>query len=301
MKILMVGAGATGGYFGGRLHEGGRDVTFLVREGRAQKLRDRGLRITGPDGSSHVEAKITTAGTLTEHFDVILFSVKAAGLAGAIEDLAPAVGPDTVIIPFLNGMGHMDALASAFGAEKVLGGVVRILATLSDDGDVLQLGPMAMLDFGEQSGPPSPRVMQILDQLQVPGFQARAVPDALASMWHKWAFIVAAGAVTCLMRGPIGPIVAAPGGLDFVHAVLAEVASVAAAAGFEVPEQEATMAMDMLTQPGSAFTSSLYRDAVAGLPHEGEHLLGDFTRRAHELGVATPLIDLALLQLRVGA
>ena len=300
-RILVVGAGATGGYFGGRLAQGGRDVTFLVREGRAATLRRRGLRITGLGRDDVIEPALVTAPDLHGPYDLVLVTVKAAALPQALADLAPAVGPETVVIPFLNGMAHMDALEAAFGADRVLGGIVKVVTTLTDDGDILQMNPLATLTAGEQSGPPGDRVLRAVETLTVPGFKASATADALASMWHKWAFIVSAGTVTCLMRGPVGAIVAVPGGTDFVHSVLAEAGAVAAAAGYPVPDHEHQLSVDMLTQPGSTFTSSLYRDVVAGRRGETEHLLGDFTRRARLLGAATPLIDLALMQLRVSA
>ncbi|MFF1384292.1 ketopantoate reductase family protein [Arthrobacter sp. NPDC058288] len=300
-RILVVGAGATGGYFGARLAQAGRDVTFLVREGRAATLRRRGLRITGLGREDVLEPRLVTAAGLDAPYDLVLVTVKASALPQALADMAPAVGPETVIVPFLNGMAHLDSLVAAFGAGRVLGGIVKVVTTVTDDGDILQMNPLATLTVGELSGPPSDRVLRAVDTFTVPGFKASATADALASMWHKWVFIVAAGAVTCLMRGPVGAIVAVPGGTDFVHSVLAEAGAVSAAAGYPVPDREKQLSVDMLTQPGSTFTSSLYRDVVAGLPGEAEHLLGDFTRRARVLGADTPLIDLALMQLRVQA
>jgi 2-dehydropantoate 2-reductase len=300
-RILVVGAGATGGYFGGRLAQAGRDVTFLVREGRAATLRRRGLRITGMGQEDVIEPALVTAPDLNGHYDLVLVTVKASALPEALADAAPAVGPETAIIPFLNGLAHMDALEAAFGADRVLGGIVKVVTTVTADGDILQMNPLATLAIGEQHGPPSERVLRAVDLFTVPGFKASATADALASMWHKWAFIVSAGAVTCLMRGPVGAIVAVPGGTEFVHSVLAEAGAVSAAAGYPVPDHEAAQSVGILTQAGSTFTSSLYRDVVAGLPGETEHLLGDFTRRARLLGTGTPLIDLALMQLRVHA
>jgi 2-dehydropantoate 2-reductase len=300
-RILVVGAGATGGYFGARLAQAGRDVTFLVRNGRAETLRRRGLRITGLGQNDVIEPSLVTATDLSGSYDLILVTVKASGLTSAVADLAPAVGPETVLIPFLNGMAHMDALETAFGADRVLGGIVRLVTTVTEEGDILQMNPLATLTIGEQSGPPSDRVRRALATLTVDGFTASATPDALASMWHKWVFIVTAGAVTCLLRGSVGAIVSVPGGDDFVHTVLAEAESVSAAAGYPVPDHETETSLGMLTEPGSTFTSSLYRDVIAGLPNETEHLLGDFTRRARSLNVRTPLIDVALLQLRVHA
>lgn len=301
MRILVVGAGATGGYFGARLAQAGRDVTFLVRDGRAAILRRRGLRITGLGQNDIIEPSLVTAADLTGPYDLVLFTVKAAGITSALNDLRPAVGPETIVVPFLNGMAHMDALDSAFGPAKVLGGIVRCVTTVAEDGDILQMNPLATLTTGERSGPPSDRVKRVLEILNVHGIDASATADALASMWHKWVFIVTAGAVTCLLRGPVGAIVSVPSGIDFVHHVLAEAEAVSAAAGYPVPDAETRMSLGMLTEPGSTFTSSLYRDVIAGLPNEAEHLLGDFTRRAQTLNINTPLIDLALMQLRVHA
>ena len=303
MKILIVGAGATGGYFGACLAAAGRDVTFLVREKRAQFLAGRGLRISGVDPELWIEPKLLTAATLKETFDVVVLTVKATALAQAIAEMAPAVGPDTIIIPFLNGMAHMDALAAEFGAKNVLFSVVHLVGTINGDGDIEVLGPLSRWTIGEQDGGEagelSSRVQGLLAEITVPGITAVAVTNGLATMWEKWLFIVAAGAVTCLMRGPVGDIAAVPGGKDFVSSVLAEASAVSAAAGFPISAQELAGSLSFLTAPDSTFTSSLYRDVTAGLPHEGEHIVGDFVRRAHELGVVTPLIELALAQLRV--
>ncbi len=303
MKFLTVGAGATGGYFGACLSRAGRDVSFLVREKRAQFLQQRGLRIVEGETETRIAPRVLTAGTLGGTFDVVLLTVKGPGLEQAIADMAPAIGPATLIVPFLNGMGHMDAVAAAFGAERVLASVVHLVGTINADGDIAILNPLARWTLGEQGGTAddgvSARVQALLAEISVPGFEAVAVPNGLAAMWHKWVFIVAAGVVTCLMRGPVGAIAGVPGGSEFVAAVLAEVSAVAAAAGFPVDGEEQAGNLSFLTQPGSAFTSSLYRDVTAGLPHEGEQIVGDFTRRAAGLGVAVPLVDLALMQLRV--
>ena len=299
MKILVVGAGATGGYYGGRLAQAGRDVTFLVREGRASQLRERGLRITGLGEDETVEPTLVTAREIDGPYDLVILTVKATGLDAALDDLAPAVGPGTVVLPVLNGMAHLDALDARFPDAQVLGGVVRILATLTDDGDVQIMAPLAQVRTGPRSDRSTPSLDTVLETLDVPGVEVQRVPDVVATMWHKWVFIVAAGAVTGLARGPVGPIVDSPGGPDFVRDVLAEVTAVAEAAGYPVPEQETSGSLAMLTEPGSAFTSSLYRDLVAGRATEAEHLLGDLTRRARDLGVPTPLVDLALLQMRV--
>ncbi|EMY36215.1 2-dehydropantoate 2-reductase [Arthrobacter crystallopoietes BAB-32] len=294
----MAGAGATGGYFGGKLVQAGRDVTFLVRPRRAAELRG-GLRLAGPEQDETIPVRTVGAEELDSPYDLVVVAVKARALADVVEQVAPAVGPGTMVLPFLNGMAHLDLLTERFGADRVLGGLVKVVATVADDGSIRQMNPLATMSIGEQSGERTPRIEELFRELDVPGYKLTLADNILAAMWHKWVFIAAAGVITCLMRGPVGDIMASPGGEDFALAAIAEAEAVAAAAGHPVPEKEHGLSVRMLTEPGSSFTSSLYRDVTAGLPHEGEHILGQLVARADALGVDVPLARLALLQLRV--
>jgi 2-dehydropantoate 2-reductase len=302
MTILVIGAGATGGYFGARLALAGRDVEFLVRPRRAEQLRERGLRITWPDAGSEMEVarpRLLTAGELTRPADIVLLSVKATALDQAVADFTPAVGPQTLIIPFLNGMAHLDMLNERFGRSAVLGGVVFIVATASDDGDIVVLAPGASLTIGSQDGTRSTRLQAAYDQLSGAGFDASISDEIIARMWQKWVFIATVGALTCLMRGTVGDIVAVPGGRDLGPAILAEAASVAAAAGYPVPDAATADTTRRITQDGSTATSSMSRDVAASRPAEAEAILADLARRGNQLGITTPLLDLATMQLRV--
>ena len=299
MKILIVGAGATGGYFGALLARAGQDVTFLVRRGRAATLRERGLRVVGRDEEWSLEPRLVTADALTTPYDLVLLSVKSTALAQAVEDVAPAVGPDTAIVPLLNGLAHVEALNARFGAPAVLGGVAKVVTTLDDTGDIRRLAPLAHLTIGEQDGSRSPRVEKIAAVLREAGIDVLVPADVLTAMWHKWVFITTFGAVTGLMRGTVGEVNAAPGGPDLGPAVLAEAAAVSAAAGHPVPEAERKATLAVVNAPGSSMVPSLYRDLAAGRPTEVEHLFGDLVDRARALSVPTPLLDLATLHLRV--
>src|SRR5881394_4069600 len=162
MRVLVVGAGAIGGFFGGRLLQGGRDVAFLVRPRRASELASSGLVIKSPAGDVTLKTPPTVqADKLGEKFDVVLLSCKAFDLEDAIKSLAPAVGPKTSIIPLLNGMLHLDVLDRRFGAERVLGGLCAIAATLNEKREVVQLNPMQSLSFGERDSKLSDRVRAI--------------------------------------------------------------------------------------------------------------------------------------------
>src|SRR5580658_10060761 len=304
MTILVVGAGATGGYFGARLAQAGRDVTFLVRPRRAGQLRERGLRIVGPgagaDAGQALRPSLVLAGELAEPADVVLLSVKATALDQAIADFAPAVGPRTVVVPLLNGMAHQAVLSKRFGEPAVLGGVIIIAAQLNDEGDiVVQLSPPASLTIGTQDGTRTTRLQTAYDQLSGAGFDASISDEIIAQMWQKWVYIATVGALTCLMRGTVGDIVAVPGGRELGPAILAEATSVSAAAGYPVPEAVTANTTRSITQDGSTVTSSMSRDVAAGRPAEAEAILADLARRGTQLGITTPLLDLATMQLRV--
>src|ERR1700723_1310756 len=162
MKILVIGAGAIGGYFGGRLLEAKRDVVFLVRPRRAGQLAKTGLVIKSPAGDVNIPNPPTVqADALDQHFDLILLSCKAYDLDDAMESFAPAVGPQTAILPLLNGLNHLDALDRRFGAPRTLGGLCLISTTLDDEGRILHLNDLHGLTFGPRDGAKSARVAAI--------------------------------------------------------------------------------------------------------------------------------------------
>jgi 2-dehydropantoate 2-reductase len=304
MTILVVGAGATGGYFGARLVQAGRDVTFLVRPHRAEQVRERGLRIVGPgakaDGAElTVRPNLVAAGELTEPAEMVILSVKATALDQAINDFAPAVGPQTAVVPFLNGMAHMDVLNKRFGDQAVLGGVIVVATQLSDDGDIVQLMPGASMTIGTQDGTRTDRLRAIYDQVNGAGFDASISDEIIARMWQKWVFIATIGALTCLMRGTVGEIVAVPGGCELGPAILAEASAVSAAAGYPVPDDAIASTTKTITRAGSPANSSMSRDVDKHRPAEVEQILADLARRGTGHGVKTPLLDLATMQLRI--
>jgi 2-dehydropantoate 2-reductase len=298
-RILVVGAGATGGFFGMRLAQRGRDVTFLVRQARAEALRTHGLHLTGLGRDDVIFPPLVTAQAIETSYDVVLLAVKATALAQAIDDLAPSVGPATVILPFLNGLDHMRALNERFGPQHVLGGVVKVVTDVAADGTIVQLAPLAEMTIGEQSGELSARIADVAKLLSGAGFAVAVSAGIASAMWSKWGFIASIGALTCLMRATVGEIVAAPGGADLGPAMLGEAAAIAAAAGHPLPPGERDATRKILTEPGSPTTSSMYRDLQAGRGTEVEQILGDLIGRARSFSLGTPLLDLATLSLRI--
>ena len=280
MRILVVGAGAVGGYFGGRLLQAGRDVTFLVRPRRAAELAKHGLTIRSPVGDFHRPSPPTVMQEdLAQPFDLVLLSCKAYDLDDAMASFAKAVGPTTVILPLLNGMRHIDRLAERFGAGLVLGGQCVISATLDADGAIVHLNDWHGLTFGELDGSRSPRIETIAAALRDAGFDARLSDNIRQEMWEKWVLIATTAGMTCLMRASIGDYVAA-GGADLALGLLSECASIAAAHGFPLREPALERARKTLTASGSPFKASMLRDIEAGKPVEGDQILGDLLRRA---------------------
>ena len=217
MKIVILGAGAIGGYFGARLLEAGRAVTFLVRPGRAERLRQAGLQVRSVFGDVNIPRPPTVLADAVTPADLVILSCKAYDLDDAIKSLAPAVGPGTAVLPLLNGMAHLDRLEEAFGASRVLGGQCVIGATLDPDGTIRHLNDAHALTFGERVGGLSPRVAAIAEAMAGATFLPRASEHILTEMWEKWVFLASLAAASCLMRAPVGDIVAAPGGRE-VHA-----------------------------------------------------------------------------------
>ncbi len=293
MRILVVGVGAVGGYFGGRLLQAGRDVTFLVRPSRAAALQKTGLVIASRCGDIRLPSPPTVlAEGIAGAFDLILLSCKAYDLDGAMQSFASAVAPATTILPLLNGMRHLDALAGRFGGEKVIGGLCMISATRADDGTILHLNDLHKLSFGELAGGASARIAAISDQLSNAGFECLPSLAIQQDMWEKWVFLASAAAITCLMRASIGEIVTA-GAADLALGLLDECAAIATSNGCEPREDFRKMARAALTAPGSPMTASMLRDLEAGHPVEGDAILGDMLKRAAGKGCGRSLLRIA--------
>ncbi len=297
MRILIVGAGAVGGYFGGRLAQAGRDVTFLVRPSRAKQLGQDGLRIISPHGDAVLTPKLVSAEEIDTPYDLVFLSVKAYALETAMNDFA--VGPETMILPVLNGMRHIDLLTKRFGEDAVIGGVCQVASEMDDAGRIVQLADFQQLVYGERNGEMTPRLQTLDATLQGAGFDARLSTDIMQEMWEKWVQFASLGAITCLMRGAIGEIVAAPSGADLSLKLLDEAAAVATACGHKPSEALLSRHAAAMTAPGSQLTSSMYRDLRKGAPVEADHILGDFIERGDAHRVATPLLKAAFVNLRV--
>jgi 2-dehydropantoate 2-reductase len=289
MRVLVVGAGAIGGYFGGRLAEAGRDVTFLVRPGRAAQLAKTGLVVRSPHGDIHLPNPVLVqAQDLAAPYDLVILSCKAYDLDNAIESFAPAVGPQTAILPLLNGMSHLDTLDRRFGPDRVLGGQCVIGVTLDEDGHILHLNENHGLTYGERDGAISERMEGIARVFERAKFQAHSSEVILLEMWEKWVFLASLASGTCLMRAAVGDIVAAPGGAEFLLGLFDECRSVSEGEGYIPRGPFLERSRKMLTTAGSPFTASMLRDIERGARIEADHVLGDLIRRGRERAPDSP-------------
>jgi 2-dehydropantoate 2-reductase len=290
VRILVLGAGAVGGYFGGRLAEAGGDVSFLVRPRRAAELAANGLAIASPAGDATLAVRTVT--TAAAPYDLVLLCCKAYDLAAAMESVAPAVGAESCVLPLLNGLRHLDLLDARFGAPRVLGGLCAIAATLGE-GRILHLSKFHRITFGERDGRRSERVDAFAALAALARFESAASDAILLEMWEKWVLLATLAGMTCLMRAPVGAIAATRDGEALTNELLGECSAVAAASGFAPRAEFLERTRGMLTARGSPFTASMLRDIERGGPTEGAHILGDLLQRARALGVAAPLLRIA--------
>lgn len=304
MRILILGAGGTGGYFGGRLAQAGVDVTFLVRPTRAAQLQRDGLVIRSPLGDAafpvaHVTADALPALAAAQPFDLVVLSCKAYDLDSSIEAIAPAVGPRTSVLPILNGLRHYAALDARFGRDAVLGGLCFISAAKAQDGAVLHLGKPAKLTFGERDGDNgSARVLAFAAACVQAGLDHLASDRIGQEQWVKYTFLAALAAATCLLRADIGTIVATDDGEAIVRGLYAECVAVAEASAEPIPSIARETASGALTQAGSVLKASMLRDLEAGQQVEAGHIVGDMLARARGFGQAAPLLQVAYSHLQ---
>lgn len=297
MRILVVGAGATGGYFGARLLQAGRDVTFLVRPRRAAQLAEHGLKVKSQHGDLHFpNPPLVQVGQIAQPYDVVLLSCKAYDLDSAMDGFAPAVGPGTVIVPLLNGMQHLDKLDARFGAERVMGGRCLISSTLDEQGTILHLSAFHVLSFGERPSGSSDRAQALAAVFGGAGFDVQRSEAMLQDMWEKWLFLATLASSTCLMRAAVGDILAAPHGRDVIAALLDECTAIAAANGYPARAPALEQAAASLFKEGSPMTASMLRDLERGGAIESDQIVGDLLARRGP--VPAPTLQMALASLK---
>lgn len=298
MRILILGAGGIGGYAGGRLAAAGSDVTFLVREARAGRLKADGLRIESPLGNLSQSVKTRLAGDQRAAFDAVVIACKAYDLDNAIASVRHSVGKNTAIIPFLNGVAHIDRLKQAFPEAVVLGGVAHISVTLRDDGVIHHMSPLCRFRIGAFADAPSPAAASLVSAMQAAGIETTLTTTIAQDLWDKFVFLTTLAGITCLMRAAVGDILAAPSGERIIRQLLDECTSVAGAEGFGPSEAALSTYVANLTERGSPFKASMLRDIERGGTTEADHIVADMLRRGTTHGLALPVLDIAATHLK---
>ncbi len=296
MRTLILGAGGIGGYFGARIAAAGGDVTFLVRPARARLLAENGLVVRSPTGDLTLAAKTATDGAAAAAegaFDLIMLACKAYDLDSAMDAIAPAVGPDTLILPLLNGLRHLDSLDARFGRDRVLGGLAHIGVTLTEAGEILHLNSLQRLTLGARTPGQAARAEAIHAAFAGGGFKLLLSGEIEQEMWEKFVFICSYAGITCLMRADIGAIAATNDGSHIALELLAECVATATAHGYAPRGNFSRDSGATLTDKTSQGTASMLRDMERSAATEHEPLLGDMLRRARLAGIATPVLRVA--------
>lgn len=299
MRILVLGAGGIGGYFGGRLAESGKDVTFLVRSKRKSSLEENGLIINSVKGNYVFSPKLITKSDYAEPFDVVLLSTKAYHLDAAIEDLKPFIGEQTIIIPLLNGIAHVSRLQQSFGEDKVFGGLCIIETTLDSQGEINHTSDFDQLIFGEFTSEQTERAKKIETALS--GSKAKIIlsDNISKDMWHKYLMITVMSSVTTLMHAPIGPIRDSEDGKSYIEDMYNEVAQIMRIHQAPISNNIVSNYMKSLDNLSYHFKTSMQRDMEKGLNIEGHHIQGYILNLAHKYNYDAPLLRSAYQHLNV--
>lgn len=294
MRIGFYGAGAVGGYYGGLLAKAGEDVTFIVREKRAQQLRQRGLVVHSVAGNFTIQPTLVTDVRTVERLDVVIVAIKNYHLSDAMDDLIVLRDAGTVILPLLNGVRHMDHLLAQFGEKNTLGGSCYIETTLSKDGDIQQTGGSCEIVYGPVNySITDERVKNLMHQLQgiftKAGIKALYRNEILVQMWKKYVFLCSLSGVTAATRLPIGAVLEEPKGMVLYSDMVRELLSVARAKGVALPDDLHDQMMKSAANLDPALTSSMHRDLEKGLPLELDSLQGALLDMAMELDIRVPV------------
>jgi 2-dehydropantoate 2-reductase len=289
-SFAVLGAGAVGGYFGGRLAAAGFDVTFLARGQTLADLRSRGLRITSIAGDAHVQpVKVTSELAELGVPDVVLVAVKAWQLEPLLRELPSIVGPETVVVPLLNGVEAPARLAAVLEPRRVVGGLCEIGAVIEQPGHVRHFAAVPVIRFGELDGAESPRLVELAEAFGRAGVEAVHTREVVLAMWRKFLLIVGYGGIGALARVSIGPLLRNPETRELLATAMREVVEVANARGVGLSPADMESTFAYLERLPEAATTSLQRDIMAGRPSELDAWTGAVVRLAEVAGVEVPL------------
>ena len=289
MRIAIVGSGGLGGYFGGRLAAAGADVSFLARGAHLQALQSSGLRIESPNGNLHLP-RVTATGDASKvgPVDVVFFAVKLYDTDSALPLLPPLVGPDTVVIPFQNGVESVDMLSRAVDRRHLAGGASYIQAALEQPGVIRHIA-LDRIVFGELDGTRTPRLERLFEACREAGVSPTLSEHIDVEIWSKFVHLSALSGMTAVARSPVGPLRDDPDLFAMWQAALVETVGVARAKGIDLPrnifDELQALIQQLPAQSGSSMLQDLERHRRLELPW----LSGAVVRMGEALDVDTPL------------
>jgi 2-dehydropantoate 2-reductase len=290
VRIVVMGSGGTGGYFGGKLARAGEDVTFVARGAHLAALRAHGLTVrSAMEGEWVVQAPAVERLDGLPAADMVLFCVKAFDTERAAEVIRPVVGPETGVLSMQNGVDNEDALARRLGAQHVLGGVARVFSTIASPGVVAHT-LLGELEFGEMDGRESARARAFLAACRGAGVAAVLSDRIRTALWEKYVFLTTHSAMTALTRQPAGVLRELPETRRMYRLLLEEMAALARAEQAGLDEPIVDRVMQMLDRLGPGALTSLYHDLVHGRRLEIESLQGHAVRVGERHGIATPML-----------
>jgi len=290
MKIAFIGIGGLGGYFGGRLSKAGNDVVFIARGAMLEALRKHGLRVESPLGeivlpSVNATGDPSSAGQV----DVVFVTTKAWQVSEAAKQIGSLIGPDTVVVPFQNGVEAYDQLAAVLGPEHVLGGMCHVIAMVAAPGVIRHVGFDPLITIGEWNNKPTPRLSRLVECLRAAGLETRVPENIQVALWEKFEFIASFGGVGGVTRAPAGVIRSLPETRSLLERAMQEIVGLAQACGVPVPEGSVASTMRFIDSLPPEGTASMQRDLVNGRPSELEAQSGAVVRLGRAHSFRTPV------------
>ena len=290
LKIVMMGSGGVGGFFGGRLAQAGCDVSFVARGKHLEALRSHGLSIENEaQGNIHIrKVHVTEDPASLGVADLVILSVKLWDTEAAARSIRPIVGPHTGVLSLQNGVVKDDILRRVFDPAQVMGGVCYVATHIARPGVIEQVGTMQRIVVGEYDGRASDRARELHEALSNSGVNAELSSDVRRAIWEKYVFLVGLSATTTTMRSTIGPIRENPRTRAFLHDIMREVVAVGRAQGVALPEDYADQRLAFADTVPATMTSSMHHDLERGNRLEVEWLSGGVVQLGAKAGVATP-------------
>ena len=290
MRIVVMGAGGTGGYFGAKLSRAGLDVTFVARGAHLAAIREKGLRVRSAiDGEWTVRAPAVEGLEGRPPADLVLFCVKSFDTEIAAEAIRPAIGPGTGVLSIQNGVDNEDRLERILGPGHVMGGVAQVFATIGEPG-VIDHGLLGRIIFGEMDGAKTERAERFLEACGRASIPAEISPDVRAALWTKYVYLTAHAGMTALTRCPAKIIREIPSTRQMYRRLLEEMAALARAEGAGLDAGVVDACLQTLDSLGPGAYSSLHHDLIHGRRLELEALHGHAVRLGQRHGIATPML-----------